>query len=313
MGKRLQKSQPPGSPFVPQCECSDPECTINVNGPKVAEYMGHTLNFTMAALCALKEMASGTGLDVPGLRASAGGALWILEHVASMGDNKRAFAFLLHDCMNMTTIVAKFAIKVQQNDRSLPKDFLDQLEVFCKTMNVIKEVVRGMLDRGRFARFAMAKADKVKIEEHRTRLTQAMVSFQVFMTMHIYAKTNTDGQKPPPDRKMDVSKIPEVAKQLIQTKLDVMEKEYNIIHQTTSITGPINNAAAPISVISSPGAQVVNSGNVKNEVLQNAHNNYGSNTYYNTYAVPSPPPSTGPYSYPYNAYGAGTPGHSQWG
>ncbi|EAU92184.1 hypothetical protein CC1G_08807 [Coprinopsis cinerea okayama7 len=214
------------------------KCTTSTVAPKLANWVSYSLNGAIGALSMLKEATGGLGVAPPGLRQAAGSALWIVETVALMGDNKDLFKDLVQQCLDYTLIVIRLAIRVkeeQEEGADFPPEFMARAMEFGKAMQSTECFLKRMLNRGRFARIVFARADKLTFERKRDGIAHAVTQFNLFMQADIYIRVHNpkrDSKKASKeDVQLDVKKVKQLAMAAIQEQYRPLAEEIYRLRQ----------------------------------------------------------------------------------
>ncbi|TFK21641.1 hypothetical protein FA15DRAFT_71671 [Coprinopsis marcescibilis] len=224
------------------------------SGAKIAE------STMLAVLSVLKDASAGA--EVPGLEMALGGAVWIVENIGRMKENKTSFSHLLRDCLSVAVIVAGLVKRTREAGKPIPAEFGQQLHIFGGIVENTRRLVEKLLARNGFLRFIFAMDDKFRIEELRVELHESKTNLLIFVTMDLYLGPN-DGSK---THKLDPDKAPDLAKYLISRRIEQMDKEIRIA--SPQITNQPNFA-------NGGNVQIINSFWSQSEV-NNGGNNYGT-------------------------------------
>jgi len=249
---------------------------------------GLRTNASLAVFSILKEVTAGPGIAVPGLRASAGGALYILETLAKMHDNKAIFSDLLEKTVDYIMFVVRLTEKLQAMGKEPSEDFQAELDAFAEKFQETKQWLIKIQGRGRFVRFIQAHGDKNAIDQIKQDLLHRTQRFQTFMIADMYLGLNKTAV-------LSEEEIRAQSEEMIMEKCNDLRTAYyapqtNNVTVTHSAPANLGNAAsstAPINLSNSAGAVVSNSGNSHFENRQNYNNDNRVMTYNNQYAPPT--------------------------
>ncbi|KAF8185717.1 hypothetical protein BJ912DRAFT_972966 [Pholiota molesta] len=122
---------------------------------------------------------------VPYLQQAAGSALFIINTVAAVKNNKGDFDRLAQDAVTLVAVIWRAYERSNNKEEWPSRDLRDMILEFCSTLDSITEFAKERGSRKWMFRTFYSSNDRQRISEYRERLTSAVQTFQVATDLNV--------------------------------------------------------------------------------------------------------------------------------